>query len=119
MRIPFLVRSKDIQVAQEAQARLTRFKAKDCFSLFDEISVPEGYYYLLDCGEDYETASRILSSTIWDTANSTHFVCNTHSVKKDTVITDAQGDITYKKNNGAIIALIIIAILIIIGFLFS
>ena len=80
-------------------------KAKDCFSLFDEISVPEGYYYLLDCGEDYETASRILSSTIWDTANSTHFVCNTHSVKKDTVITDAKG-ISHTRRITALLSLL-------------
>lgn len=117
LRIPFLVRSSNPQVAQDAQSRLINFKTQDCFTLFDEISVPEGYYYLLDCGEDYETASRILSSTIWDKSRSSHFVCNTHSVQKNTVITDSQGDITYKKSYGVIIAIAIIIAVIIFGIL--
>lgn len=113
LRIPFLVRSSNYQVAQEAQARLIFFKSQNCFPLFDEINVPEGYYYILDCGEDYETASRILSSVIMDN-DGEQFVCNTHSIRKDTVITDARGDSTQKKSYGYLIVSAITILLVII-----
>lgn len=116
LRIPFLVRSNNATVSEDAQARLRFFKKTDCYSLFDKVVVPEGEYYLLDCGEDHITASRILSDVI-SSSGSTTYQTNTTNVKKGDVVLDKGGAVTRKKNYYYILVIIGLIIYLILEFM--
>ena len=121
LRLPFLVRSSKSTVAHNAQYALNVFRNMDCFQLFDKVDVESGYYYLLNCGEDFETASRMLSTILAEIDGASYFQCVTHTVEKEILTKDKYGNIT-KKNEAPDVAssllkvtLLITGILAIIG----
>lgn len=112
LRIPFMTRSSNNKISQEAQIRLESFRMLDCFSLFDKLSVADGDYYLLECGEDSVTASRILSNVL-SSFGRANYKCATINAKKGDVVLAESGGVANKKNYYFLVVLagIIITIL--------
>lgn len=115
MRVPFLVRSKDSIISERERNNLSTVKNLDCYKLFSTIENQDGIYLLLDCGGDYETAARLLSSVIYSIDNPTSIKCNTHCVSKEQLTLDEYGMVAHKKNNYAI-WISVITILLMVAF---
>ena len=115
LRIPFYFRSTNYNVSQEASRRFNTFRAMDCFSLFDKVTVPDGDLFLLDCGEDYITASRILSNVLLSFGD-TNYACATINVQKSSVEMGSNGHISAKNttNNASLVLGVIILIIAIV-----
>ncbi len=116
LRIPFLVRSFNSDYASDARYRLAIFQQMDCFDLFTAAEGKEGIYYLLDFGNDYETAARMLTTILNEIEGKASYDCSTYSVEKKMISSDYSGQMTVKKERmskiGIIINIISISILI-------
>lgn len=114
MRIPFLVRSKDSFISERERNNLLTVQNLDCYRLFSTIENQDGIYLLLDCGGDYETAARLLSSVIYSIYNPTSITCDTLCVSKGKLTLDEYGMVTHKKNKYAAWVSLLIIILSVI-----
>ncbi len=75
--IPFQTKSVDPAIADEEKERLKIFKSIDCFFLFQPQQMPDGIRYIIDFGQDYESAARIISDYLREQNPEAPYVFNT------------------------------------------
>jgi len=97
-RLPFATRSFDANAAANARLRLALFKEMDCFILFKQINAPDGEYFFINFGADYETAARMLTSIIYELTGDTYYECNTYSIEKEITDINTEGLVDLKEN---------------------
>lgn len=94
LRLPFAIRSVDLGVADKERIKLERFKEMDCYELFTPVESVNATNYMIDFGEDYESASKMITSILSEIDGRNDYECKTHYVSKTTIRTDNDGTLT-------------------------
>lgn len=115
LRLPFAVRSTDMEAAEDARNSLALFKKMDCYELFTPVESVNATNYMIDFGEDYESASRMITSILKEICGPDEYVCDTLFVPKKTLRTDEDGTLTNSKDMKKILGWITVGILLIIS----
>ena len=98
IRIPFAVRSTDIDAANEATRKLNKFKNMTCFALFTPTESICATNYMIDFGGDYETASQMISEILFEIEGKNQYECLTNLVPQKGLRTNAEGLLTNQKD---------------------
>lgn len=98
LRLPFAIRSVDMGVAETEKIKLERFKEMDCYELFTPVESVNATNYMIDFGEDYESASRMITSILSEIDGPNDYECKTFYLPKKTIRTDDDGTLTDSKD---------------------
>ena len=88
--IPFLTKSLDTAIADEEKRRLARFKSIDSFFLFEAKPMADGVRYIIDFGQDYESAARIISVYLREENDDDVYSFNTQMLPSEKAEVDEQ-----------------------------
>ena len=103
LRLPFAIRSVDMSVAESERIKLEKFKEMDCYALFTPVESANASNYMIDFGEDYETAGRMITTILHEIDGHEDYECKTHFLPRKTLRTDDDGTLTDSKDTKKIL----------------
>lgn len=88
--IPFQTKSMDTDIATMEKKRLAMFKTLDYFFLFEPQPIQDGVRYIIDFGQDYESAARIISDYLREDDNDSSYSFETNMLSNEKIEIDEE-----------------------------